>query len=63
MKKTGLKRDEMYQLLASTSDKIQYATNQSDQNLRLLVLLCNTLDRNLLILQSMACSTGYMYDT
>jgi hypothetical protein len=62
MKGTGLNRDEMYQLLASTGDKIQHATNQPDHDLRLLVLLCNTLDQNLPILQSTAWPTGYMYD-
>jgi hypothetical protein len=63
MKETGMDRNEMYQLLASTGNKIQYATNQSNLNLRLLVLLCNTFDHNLPILQSMACSTGYIYDS
>jgi hypothetical protein len=62
MEETGLKWNEMYGLLASTGNKIQHAVDQPDQNLGLLVLLCNTLDRNLLILQSTACSTGYMYD-
>jgi hypothetical protein len=63
MKETGLNRNEMYELLASTGGKIQYATDRLDPNLRLMVLLCNTLDRNLLLLQSMACSTACIYDT
>lgn len=60
---TSLKSiNELYDLIDITSNKMCTTSSQPEPNLRCLILLCNTLDRNMPLLQ-VAMSASTFYDT